>query len=172
MITFGRLLKEQRNKAGLTQSELVELSNNVCSAVSISHIENSCKPGRKPIRPSLEIVDGLARALGIPKEVARTAANYASSFENSESDASPSGVFSNIFASYERLEAPYREMAIALCGATLNTLYDIQMGLAGHEDLQRRAAAPSALGKSVPLIYPTMESNVGSPEFVGKDNED
>lgn len=85
--SFGEWLKPQRKRCGLTQKALVIAANNVCTEQYISNLENKYDVGKggQPIRPRLEIVDALAKALadkcgedyGRLAAEARAAAGYA-----------------------------------------------------------------------------------------------
>lgn len=77
METFGKWLEAHRKHAGLTQKELSIRAG--CTRAYISLLERGIvesKTGR-PIQPGRDIVDALARALGVPIPVARRAAGYA-----------------------------------------------------------------------------------------------
>ena len=68
---FGTWLKEQRDKASLTQGELSERTDKTVSVSMISSIESGAR------KASLVTVNRLARALGANKEEARVAAGFA-----------------------------------------------------------------------------------------------
>lgn len=74
---LGQWLTDKRRRAGLTQEELAQRVP--CTRSYISSLERNvveAKSGR-PIQPSREFVQALARALGIPINEAFTAAGYA-----------------------------------------------------------------------------------------------
>jgi transcriptional regulator with XRE-family HTH domain len=76
METFGKWLAHHRKKAGLTQDGLGKRAG--CTGAYISSLERDVvesKSGR-PIQPSIELVDAIARGLGVPQSVARKAAGY------------------------------------------------------------------------------------------------
>jgi transcriptional regulator with XRE-family HTH domain len=74
---FGRWLFENRKKSKLTQQDLANAAK--CSASYLSMIERGAKHPQSdgPLRPSEEIVEALARALGRPTGEALLAAGYA-----------------------------------------------------------------------------------------------
>lgn len=132
MITFGELIKKERERAGYTLKELVELAEDVCTPGYISNIERNADVGKKgqPGRPGIDIVDGLAKALGIPLKTARAAAGYAGPDEESFSEAGMGAVFGKMFIAYERLTPEFRAMAVKLCAGVLENLYEVQIGKA------------------------------------------
>jgi transcriptional regulator with XRE-family HTH domain len=74
---FGHWLIQKRRAAGLTQRELalkVSISKSYVSALERSKM---LAVAGKPVRPKLEKVDALAKALGVPVAEARLAAGYA-----------------------------------------------------------------------------------------------
>lgn len=76
MNTFGKWLEDQRKRARLTQEELGRRVG--CTRAYISSLERGVtesKSGR-PIQPSKEIVDAIARGLGVPQSLARQYADY------------------------------------------------------------------------------------------------
>ena len=78
-MTFGDWLKKQRRAKGLTQEGLAAAADNVCTGAYISNLERNADIGKDgtPNRPSEEIVEKLARALGVPPNEARLVAGYA-----------------------------------------------------------------------------------------------
>lgn len=75
--SFGAWLYHHRKARGLTQAGLgakVELTSQQISNYERGHSES--KTGR-PMQPSLELIDALARALRLPVDEARAAAGYA-----------------------------------------------------------------------------------------------
>lgn len=75
--TFGDWLRRKRADVGLSQTELAERAG-----VSKQYISNLERNLRQPVsneivRPSMDVVDRLARALGVPLREARLAAGYA-----------------------------------------------------------------------------------------------
>lgn len=75
-LTFGKWLKDARKLAGLTQDQLAKRAG--CTHAYISALEREVVESKsnRPIQPSLEIVDAIARALGAPSPVARRIAGY------------------------------------------------------------------------------------------------
>lgn len=84
--SFGQQLKQKRKKAGLTQSQLAQRANYICTEAYISQLENNKYVGKKgePMRPSVEIVDALAIALNWSVGEARVAAGWAPPVESPE----------------------------------------------------------------------------------------
>jgi len=76
MKPFGKWLVEKRESVGLTQEEVAKKAG--CSRTYITILErDSPLEGRdKPTRPSIEKVDAIATALGVPVADAREAAGY------------------------------------------------------------------------------------------------
>ena len=73
--TWGDYLKRSREAAGLTQRELARKSG--VGYGSISQYEtNFTGSGTSPIRPGEDVVEKLARALGVPLNEARKKAGY------------------------------------------------------------------------------------------------
>lgn len=75
--TFGDWLRARRTELGLSQTELERRAK-----VSKQYISNLERNVRQPIsgeliKPSVEVVDRLARALGVPIAEARLKAGYA-----------------------------------------------------------------------------------------------
>ena len=68
---FGTWLKEQRDKASLTQGELSDRTDKTVSVSMISSLESGAR------KASLTTVKRLARALGANKDEARVAAGFA-----------------------------------------------------------------------------------------------
>lgn len=75
---FGRWLKEKREAQRLSVRQLERLAHKVCSASFISQLENNNYVGKKgkPMQPDIQIVEGLATALGASVEEAREKAGY------------------------------------------------------------------------------------------------
>lgn len=75
---FGEWLRKAREAKGFTQEELAKAANNVCTGAYISSLERGQDVGKKgkPTRPSEEIVDALATALGESLATARRLAGY------------------------------------------------------------------------------------------------
>jgi transcriptional regulator with XRE-family HTH domain len=70
-MNFSEWLKEQRDKASLTQGELSDRTEGLVSVSMISSIESGTR------RASLTTVNRLARALGANRDEARIAAGFA-----------------------------------------------------------------------------------------------
>ncbi|HEX8137948.1 MAG TPA: helix-turn-helix transcriptional regulator [Pyrinomonadaceae bacterium] len=78
-MSFGKWLKEVRQKRGVTQKALAHacgVSNTYISR--LEHELNHTKHG-VPTRPALEIVDAIARSLDVSREEARVNAGYSAS---------------------------------------------------------------------------------------------
>lgn len=75
---FGEWLRKMREAKGFTQEELAKAANNVCTGGYISTLERGQEVGKKgkPTRPSEEIVEALATALGGSVATARKLAGY------------------------------------------------------------------------------------------------
>lgn len=75
---FGEWLRKTREAKNLTQEELARAANDVCTSAYISTLERGQDVGKKgkPTRPSEEIVDALATALGASVVTARKLAGY------------------------------------------------------------------------------------------------
>lgn len=75
---FGEWLRKTREAKNFTQEELAKAANNICTGAYISTLERGQDVGKKgkPVRPSEEIVEGLARALGESVSIARRLAGY------------------------------------------------------------------------------------------------
>ena len=75
---FGEWLKKTREAKGFTQEELAKAANNICTSAYISSLERGQDVGKKgkPTRPSEEIVEALATALGTSVLQARRLAGY------------------------------------------------------------------------------------------------
>jgi transcriptional regulator with XRE-family HTH domain len=75
---FGEWLRKTREAKGFTQEDLAKAANNVCTSAYISTLERGQDVGKKgkPGRPSEEIVESLAVALGASVLTARKLAGY------------------------------------------------------------------------------------------------
>jgi transcriptional regulator with XRE-family HTH domain len=75
---FGEWLKKAREAKGYTQEDLAKAANYVCTGAYISSLERGQDVGKKgkPTRPSEEIVEALAMALGASVLQARRLAGY------------------------------------------------------------------------------------------------
>lgn len=76
MQTFNKWLESARKSAGLTQGELARRAG--CTRAYISSLERGVIEGasNEPIKPSLKIVDAIARGLGVPSQIPRRLAGY------------------------------------------------------------------------------------------------
>jgi transcriptional regulator with XRE-family HTH domain len=75
-MSFGQWLREERTRRRLSQEELARDVG--CTGSYISLLE-CAKPDRRsgvPLRPSVEVVDAVAAALGVSRREARLAAGY------------------------------------------------------------------------------------------------
>ena len=77
MASFGQWLRGVRRARGLTQGKLARSCGVTKSYVSrLEHELDHTRDG-DPVRPSPEVLDRMARALGVPEQVAREAAGHA-----------------------------------------------------------------------------------------------
>lgn len=109
--TFGKWLEAQRKTANLTQGELARRVG--CTRAYISSLEREVvesKSGR-PIQPSLEIVDSIARSIGIPLPIARKAAGYYSPADDASEEEK------QMLAYYQDLSPEGKSIAAALIQA-------------------------------------------------------
>jgi transcriptional regulator with XRE-family HTH domain len=74
--TFGQWLREARLERGMSQKTLAQSIGVTDSYISLLELERATEQG-SPIRPSLHLVDAIARTLGMSREEARLAAGYA-----------------------------------------------------------------------------------------------
>ncbi len=74
---FAKWLREIRTSRGMTQAQLAQ-SIGVTHSY-ISHLEHGdfLTKERTPARPAIALIDGIAQALGVSSEEARSAARYA-----------------------------------------------------------------------------------------------
>lgn len=76
--SFGAFLRRWRRSAGLSQPALAKAAGNICTSAYISALERGADKtkGGRPTRPGEDVVEALAKALGVPVNVARKAAGY------------------------------------------------------------------------------------------------
>lgn len=76
MTTFSTWLEQTRKASGLTQEELARRAG--CTRAYISLLERAVveTSSNEPVKPSLKIVDALARSLGVPAQIPRRLAGY------------------------------------------------------------------------------------------------
>ena len=76
-ITFGQWVRDARLKSGMSQKTLAQSIGVTDSYISLLEIQGLPTKQGSPIRPSLHLVDAIARTLGKSCEEARLAAGYA-----------------------------------------------------------------------------------------------
>jgi len=107
---FGAWLVQQRKKADLTQETLAERARLTKSYISnLERNQPHTVSGALP-RPSVEAVDAIAHALGVPVNEARLYAGYAPK----ESDVSPEN--ERLLGYYRRLSKRDKEIVLDLIG--------------------------------------------------------
>lgn len=75
-MNFGRWLKEARKGRRLSQEELARAAGCTGSYISLLERGTPDKRSGAALRPSVEVVDALAAALGVTRREARLAAGY------------------------------------------------------------------------------------------------
>lgn len=97
--TFGQYVARNRDIARLSQRDLAQRIQK--SSTYISYIERNYNPAAKDGKshPSLDVVDRIARALGVNQDEARLAAGYAPA----QREPSPNGLTADAF--HRALEA-------------------------------------------------------------------
>lgn len=108
---FATWLRHWRKKRGLTQERLVQLAHEVCKPAYISTLERAydkSKKTGKPTRPSEEIVDALADALGRPRAEARRLAGHAAPDESTRRDGYDESEFALYHSKLKRLKPQQR----------------------------------------------------------------
>lgn len=157
---FGKLLKDKRIKRGLTQDDLAELADNICTGSYISYLE------RKLNSPTIEIVDKLAEVLNIPRKRARDSAGYADSDGAETSEGILLDELSFMLDSFSRLSVHYKAVAKTIVSGVLQSLYELQSGSSIPEPFSRNeqpVAAPAKVGRHVPVIYASEREMSGEP---------
>ena len=167
-LLFGELIKKERKRLGMTQLDLADAVENLCTSSYISYLERNFVRGKDKLpKPDVEVIDGLATALKIPLKAARDAALLSlPSGEPSRGNALES-IFSMLFVGYERLNPFYREMAITLCGGILTNLYELQIGNPGSVGivpLMQGTQRNSSGLTTVPVVYAQTEAEAESIE--------
>jgi transcriptional regulator with XRE-family HTH domain len=76
-LAFGQWVREARLKIGMTQKTLAQSIGVTDSYVSLLELQKTAIEQGSPIRPSLHLVDGIARTLGTSCDEARLIAGYA-----------------------------------------------------------------------------------------------
>lgn len=141
--TFGDWLRVTRKLKGLTQKELARKAEDVCTDAYISALERNADVGKRgqPTRPSEEIVEKLAYALGQPVALAREMAGYAAT---------------------RRAEIPEEKELVTLfrdlAEETQENLLAIARALHGQE-AKRMATRPAAQMKEVWIIESAGDSS-------------
>lgn len=79
-MSFGKWLSDAREAADLTQPELAKRVGVSVSYISALEREEPTGKYGKPRRASIEKVDRIAKALGIPADEARLKAGYAPTY--------------------------------------------------------------------------------------------
>lgn len=76
-IDFGSWLKAVRKERGISQEELGRAVGCTGSYISLLESDSAAPRRNRPARPSVEIVDAIARMLRVTRKEARLAAGYA-----------------------------------------------------------------------------------------------
>lgn len=150
---FGKLLKDKRIKRGLTQDDLAELADNICTGSYISYLE------RKLNSPAIEIVDKLAEVLNIPRKRARDSAGYADSDYTETSEGILLDELSFMLDSFSRLNVHYKAVAKTIVSGVLQNLYELQTGTVDSfqiEELQ----LPAVKSIKIPHIFAASEPEI------------
>jgi transcriptional regulator with XRE-family HTH domain len=110
---FATWLREKRKASGLTQKELAKAAGDIITDAYISNLETQKDIGKQgaPTRPSLPVVDALAKALRVPVSEARKAAGYDPGATGSSADEQ------NLLAYYRELSSENRKVALAIMRA-------------------------------------------------------
>lgn len=111
--TFGRRLARWREAAGLTQGEVARRIG--VTPIYIAHLEREAgaAAGSQKMRPMIEVVDAIARALDVPLAEVRCAAGYDPPAESSASyevvrNTFGESDFAALHHMYERLTPEHR----------------------------------------------------------------
>ena len=105
---FGQYVARKRKAAGLTQAELAGRVS--VTTTYIRHLERGVDPfGRsESLRPAVELVDAIAKAVDAPLAETRSRAGYATPTESNGEELNESGFdksdFAALYRKYERLK--------------------------------------------------------------------
>lgn len=162
-MSFGKWLKEARRCRGLTQAALASACD--VSDTYISRLENEHDRTKRgdPVRPALEIVDGLAGALGVSIEEARLVAGYAPA---------PPLVGFGVWLRDERLKRGMTQEELAeLCGVTAAYISLLEHEVEGRErgaGYRASAGVIDKLARAIGVSYEEARAaaGYGPPEMI------
>lgn len=150
---YGIWLKDKRTAKGWSVRTLAEKANNICSSSFISQIENNSYVGKKgiPMKPGIEIVDALSRALGASLNEAREKADYPLlADELSESEVVKE--FTYVISKYKNLSPRAKELANKHFSETIDFLLESELLIENEKTDTPKVISPDKVGENKDVV--------------------